>query len=289
MLVAETAVSGDIGVPYPPVQAGAHLQAARPVLGDEGRVESSEVGVRHGHDPTLRDRRPAALPVGDPEVPSEDAPAEVEFLHVVGDRHRVDVAPVPAVDPDCQRLPVGQVDDALVLDVMAVDVGGEPVENAGSVGTRIVHLVGALLRSGATGGEAAVPQRAQCLAQRLFLGVVALVPYDPASHRDRRLRGPMPTRVDQRTAGSDYTSLCASYTSSPTSPYSARSILPQTGPNDPADTGGCRIVLRVRAAATASPAFPAPRTRQPGGMAPRDLVDEPRCGEDHHAAGRRRR
>jgi hypothetical protein len=72
-------------------------------------------------------------------------------------------------------LPVGQVDDALVLDVVAVHLVGEAVEDPRRVGPRIVRTAGSLFRCRPTGEEAAVADRAQHLAQRLGRRVEAVV------------------------------------------------------------------------------------------------------------------
>ena len=68
-----------------------------------------------------------------PDVQLLDVPVELAGGHV---------APRAVVDAEGERLPVGQVDHALVLDRLAPDLGGQSVEHARGVRAGVVHAVG---------------------------------------------------------------------------------------------------------------------------------------------------
>ena len=87
---------------------------------------------------------------------------------------RVDVEPVAVVDTEGQREPVGQIDQALVVDLGPRDVIDEPVVHPGHVGARVVHLPGLRLGRGSPGSEVAVSQRAQRLTELFALRIVSV-------------------------------------------------------------------------------------------------------------------
>ena len=159
----EPAVAGHAVVGHPAVQP--RPDGSVPDQFSETRVQSQagEARVAHGDQPPLGDARPPSLLVLDPEPAGEDTAPEVEFLHVVGDGDGGEVQPGAVPDPEGERLPVGQVDDALVLHPVAVDVVGEPVEHPRGVRAGVVAAAGAALGRRGARDEPAVAERAERL------------------------------------------------------------------------------------------------------------------------------
>jgi hypothetical protein len=184
----EVAVTGDPRVAHRAVQPGAHGQAPGPVLGRHRRLQRRDVGPVHRHQPALDDPRGPAGGIAQAGVPQEDPLAQVQLLPVLQDLVAGQVQPGPAVDAQGGDEPVGQVDDALVHDLVAVDVVGEAVVRPGDIGAGVVHTVGRGLGHGAAGGQVAVAERAQALAPALLPGHEALQPVGPGGHRGARPR-----------------------------------------------------------------------------------------------------
>ena len=112
---------------------------------------------------------------------------QVECLSVEQQLGVVDVKPRPAVDPKSQRQPIGQVDQAFVLDDPAGDAIGQRVVDAGRVRPRVMRLRCCYLRSAATRGDIAVTDGAQRFAQPLVVGVITLINQFPRiARRGRR-------------------------------------------------------------------------------------------------------
>ena len=200
MTVGKTCVPAYPGIGDPAVDARPDDQSARPILRYHGAVQHGEVRVGHGHGPALRHRRPASLGVLDAEPPGQYAAADVEFLDVVADLGRLRLNPLAVDRAERQGLPVGQVDDALVFDMASRYVVPEPIEDAGNIGTRAVHVIGNRFRGGAPGHEAAVSEGAQCLPQTLGTRVEAVVPKQPATHPDVPSPPFTPTATSARSA-----------------------------------------------------------------------------------------
>ena len=131
----------------------------------------------HGGEASLPDPCGAAGVVAEAVHALEQTGAEVEALPVLKQvgGSGVDGEPLLAVDAEGHREPVRQVDEALVVDGLALHLVDQPVEDAGGVGAGIVDAVGASFGGAATGGEIAVADRAQGLAQPLLGGIVAVV------------------------------------------------------------------------------------------------------------------
>src|SRR6266545_2847887 len=183
MATVQVAVALDPRVDHPAVQPGANLQRPRPVLGREGGLQPGEMLVLHAHEAALHHAGPPALVVPPRQVPDERPMAQVQLEAVLQDVGLPDVEPRPAGDPQLQHQPVGDVDQVLVLDPAAGDLGDQPVVEAGQVGAGVVDPVGAGLRQRSAGHEVAVAQRAQRLAQPLPGGVEAVVDQRPDARR----------------------------------------------------------------------------------------------------------
>ncbi len=116
MAAGELAVPIDPGVRDVPVEYRGQLDTARPVLGVDCRLQSAHVRHVHRHETTLPEPGRASLGVAEPDVADQDRPTQVEGLtEPPQELDRVDVEPVSVVDPEGERQPVGQVDQALVL------------------------------------------------------------------------------------------------------------------------------------------------------------------------------
>jgi hypothetical protein len=178
----QVAVALHPGVHDPAVQARADLQRPRPVLGHEGGLQPREVLIVHAHEPALDHAGATALVVPPAQVPDERPLPQVELQAVIQDVG-ADVEPRPVGHAEVEWQPVGEVDELLVLDRAAGDLGPEPVVQARDVGARVVDPVGMGLRQGGASHEVAVAQRAQCLPESLALGIEAVVDERPHARR----------------------------------------------------------------------------------------------------------
>jgi hypothetical protein len=100
------------------------------------------VRVAHAHEPTLRHPHDPPLAVAEPRQPGEDASPEVELEAVIQHLCGRRTEPAAATGTEVERQPVGRVDQALVVDGAARDLGVQPVVDARDVGTRVVDVVG---------------------------------------------------------------------------------------------------------------------------------------------------
>src|SRR5690606_8000810 len=130
----------------------------------------------------------AALRIAPAQLPHQHTRPHVERVPVLQQVGLLGPEVVAARGGELQRQPVGQVHHVLVGDLAPGHRRGQPVVDAGRV-----RAGGAQppVRGGAPGGEAAVAERAQGLAQPLTIGVEALVREDPRGHR--RPTGTRPT------------------------------------------------------------------------------------------------
>ena len=177
----EVGVARHPGVAHAAVDRTAHGDRAVPVLGDDRRLERGEMRVAEADESPLGQTEASSVAVGERGAAHQHRPLGVE-LDVMGDDLGLTVVEPAAGATDRQREPVRQVDDALVGHDAPVDLVGQPVEDPGGVGGRVVDAVGRRLRRRPAGGDVAVAQRAQRFAQALVLGVEAVVDQSPVAH-----------------------------------------------------------------------------------------------------------
>src|ERR1039457_7112492 len=137
----------------------------------------------HVHEPALGQPGAPACRVPEPGHPEQDAASQVELLPVLQYLDLGQAEPGPALDPEGQRQPVGQVNDALVLDSPAVNGVTEPVVAASTVGARVMDVVGARLGCCPARGQVAIAQRAQRFALALFVRAEAVIAQRPGGHQ----------------------------------------------------------------------------------------------------------
>ena len=193
----ELPVPRDTPVRHRRVDAGAHAQTARPVLGDDRRLQGGEVGEGHVHEAALDAARRAALAVAEAGAAREDPAAQVELLPVVEQLDRGHVEPGSVADRQLQHEPVRDVDDGFVHDRLAGDLGVEAIVDSGGVGAGVVHVVGGRLGRRPARRHVAVAQRAERLAEPFGLRVEALVRPYPWIHASPYCRS---CRPDVRAA-----------------------------------------------------------------------------------------
>ena len=85
-------------------------------------------------------------------------------------------------DAEGQRQPIRGVHNLLVLNPVPGDLRGQAVVTTGDVRPRIVDPVRMALRSGPSGGEKAIAERAQRFASTLTSPIESLVDQVPARH-----------------------------------------------------------------------------------------------------------
>ena len=160
----ERAVALHPGVDYSTVDSGFHVDAPRPVLGEERGLETGNVRVAHVHEAALGNPGATAAIVLEHEESCQDAVSQIELLAILLDLRLLHGEPVAALDAESKMQPIRAVHEVLVHDVATCDLGDEAVVEPGNVGGRIVRSVGRRLRGGAPGCEVAVPQRAKGFA-----------------------------------------------------------------------------------------------------------------------------
>ena len=180
--VLERLVASDTGVSDRAVERAGDLQPARPVLRDECRLERGEVRVSHADEATLCHRQDAAGVIAKARTASQHTAVQVQ-LQLMRDHVRVRVIePRASLGANLHRQPVRSVHEALVLDDVPGELGGEPVVNAGDVGAWVMRAVSDPLGCGTTCREVPVAEGAERLALALGVGIVALVGQDPLLH-----------------------------------------------------------------------------------------------------------
>ncbi len=135
--------------------------------------------VGHADETALFHPRHSPGFVSYPQCSVQHRLAKVELLAVVEDLDALQVEPRVTTDPEVHCQPVGEVDDALVLDRTASEPRLAAVVQAGDVGAGIVDAVGNGLRRRTAGSEVAISQRAQCFPQPLASGIEPFVPQRP--------------------------------------------------------------------------------------------------------------
>ena len=120
-----------------PVQGRPHAHAPRPVLGRQRELEGADVHVGHRDQASLAQRGPSTLAVLETDGPREKPTLQVELLSVGQQRGGLDVEPVLVADAKIERQPVGKIDEFLVLDRAALDLGQQSIIAAGEVGAGI--------------------------------------------------------------------------------------------------------------------------------------------------------
>ena len=145
--------------------------------------QPAQMLMLHVHEPALGKAGGTVRSIPEPNCPDQHAPPHVEVLPVLKYVDGFELEPRAVVDPEGERQPVGQVDDALVLYSVAVHHIAEPVVTAGRVGARVMDVPGARFGGGTTGGEVAIADGAQRLALAFLVRLEVLVAERPGSHR----------------------------------------------------------------------------------------------------------
>ena len=179
MLTVQVAVTLDAGIDDPAIQTGADLDAVRPVLSRELRLQAGQVFVFPADEPALYYLGSPSQRVLPGKPADQRCMLHIQFEVVVLDAGLLHVEPWTAEDLEFQWEPVGHVDQVLVLHLPICDLAGQAVVKAGYIGCWIVDVVGLGLGQGATRNEVPVAQRAERLAQPLACGIEALIDQRP--------------------------------------------------------------------------------------------------------------
>ena len=182
----EVAVASHPGVGHVPVEGGQDLELTIEPFGDKCRLQGAEVDAGHRDQASLGDSEATAVLIDEPGDAAQHALAQIELDPMLSHFGTVFVDPGPGLtsddDPEPQHQPVGDVDDALVLDGATLHDRAQPVVQAGHIGAGVVHVAGPRFRKGTSGGEVAVADGAQRLAQSLLVRVEAVVGQEPVVH-----------------------------------------------------------------------------------------------------------
>ena len=174
MLVVELAVQLRARVDDAPVDRRTHRDACRPVVGGQRQFQRAQVHVAHRDQAPLLERTAPPLAVLEAYAPQQHAAPQIELLAVRQELDGSRIEPVLLGDAKLEREPVGEIDEILVLDHAAGDVGAQPIVAAGEVGPRIVNAIRHRPGGGAARREIAIPQGAQGFADTLLRRVEAL-------------------------------------------------------------------------------------------------------------------
>ena len=161
------------------VECCAHRKTARPALRRHGHGQSRDMPVLHADEAALFPARGAAAGIAKAQRAQQQPLAQVELLTVVQHLDVVGAEPSAVLDPQHEHQPVRDVDEVLVLDRPAGELGYQTIVAAGKVRAGIVDVVGHAVRRGGTRDEVAVAESAQRLAQLLLRGHIALVGQRP--------------------------------------------------------------------------------------------------------------
>ena len=161
MLLGKFAITRHAVIGHASVQGGADRHATRPILGRQLDTKPGQMGIGHTDETTFAPPCGLALGVPDPEVTVKQPPLEVEFLAKREHVHLIHSEPFAVVNTEGERQPVRQIDEILVFNGTARYLGGKAVISARQIRARIVHVVGHGIRSGASGPEIAITQRAE--------------------------------------------------------------------------------------------------------------------------------
>ena len=189
VVARQGSVAGHAVVGDPSVEGRGDDQPPGPAVGGERALDGGQVGVAQAHEASLGHGQHLAARLAQAAAPGEQTATEVELEAVVEHLAGVGVEVGPVGGGERQRQPARDVDQALVLDDASGDLGPQPVVGAGEVGAGVVDAVVGGLGQGPAGGQVAVAERAQRLAQALLLGDVAVVGPQPLVGARRSLTG----------------------------------------------------------------------------------------------------
>ncbi len=175
VLAVELAVARHARVGHRAIQPGAQAQLPGPVLRGEAELQCGQVGGAHVYQAPALHARHAAPRVAHPEAAQQQPLPEAQLLPVLEHLHPPEVEPVTAGGAEGEREPVGEVDQVLVDDGATGHLARQGVVAPGHVRARVAPGAGHLLLRRAAGGEDAVAQDAQRLAQALLLGLEPFV------------------------------------------------------------------------------------------------------------------
>jgi hypothetical protein len=151
-----------------------HRDASGPVVGGQRHFQRAHMHVRHRDQAPLAEGAAPPLSVLEADAAQQHAVPKIKFLAVGQDCDRSRIEPVLVGDapPECE--PVGEIDEILVLNHPAGDVGTQPVVAAGEVGPRIVDVIRHRPGGGTPRREVAISQCAQGFANTLLCRIEPL-------------------------------------------------------------------------------------------------------------------
>ncbi len=164
------------------IQRRPHRQRPGPVLRRDDAFDRGHVHIAHVHQAATPNRGRTAVTIAEADVPFEDAVLEIELLPVIEEIDRLRREPIPRGRLKREEGPVGPVDQVLILDDSASDLGPQAVVTAGQISPGIMDPTRLHRAESAAGSEVPVAQRAQRFAQRLFLRLPPFVDQFPPIH-----------------------------------------------------------------------------------------------------------
>src|SRR5262249_45493358 len=143
----------------------------------------------------------AAGAVPEANRPGHYRAAKVQFVAVVEQLNLREADRVPAIDPELQHEPVGQIDEVLVADRDTTQDRRLPVIDPLGVRAGVGDPAGVPPPSRTPRAEPAVPGRGQNFAQTLLIWLVALVGERKLVYRESSNRRSLARKACQRPAG----------------------------------------------------------------------------------------
>ena len=115
--------------------------SSRPVLGGQHQFQRAQMHVGHRDETLLLQQTSSPLSILETYGAQQHAAPQIEFLAIRQEFDGPRIEPVLIGDPKLEREPIGEIDEILVLDHPAGNIGAQSVVAAGEVGPRIVNVI----------------------------------------------------------------------------------------------------------------------------------------------------
>jgi hypothetical protein len=118
------------------------------------------VRLTHVHQPAVPQQGDTTLPVTEANRPQQHAGPHVQRLPVGENLCRRQAEPVASLNAEGERKPVWDVDQILIFNRVAGDLGLQPVIAARQVRSRVVNFVRIVFSGSSPRHKVSVPERA---------------------------------------------------------------------------------------------------------------------------------
>ena len=141
MFAAQLSVAGDAGVLNAAIQRAAHIYGVFPVFGVDAGFEGGQMRLVHRYQPPLLDAGMPSRAVAKMHRALKNSLLDVQFLLIRKQLHGSEVEPFAVANPEAEDQPVGNVDQAFVLDGPVGNRVGQTVIAAGDIRAGIMNVI----------------------------------------------------------------------------------------------------------------------------------------------------